>query len=207
VAARPAGPQNYDEEYGGEDGEPELVPAEELDLSGMVCESWQDGYVYCEPEGAKGEAGDGDYEDEYGTDFDQLIRDLPQALSGAWPHSGTPFEVVGSSGVALLVLALCLLAPRVVRRLLYPVAAAGTMALTLYAAHALVLKYVEYEDMNRLFWFCVLGALVFAVLWRRWRRQGPAEWLMSTVSQRASSARVRGTAPSEVPAPRGGGDG
>ncbi|MFJ7043681.1 hypothetical protein ACIQVC_09825 [Streptomyces sp. NPDC101112] len=44
-----------------------------------------------------------------GKGLGELVRGLPGALTGARPRSGTPFDVIGSSRVALLVLSLCLL--------------------------------------------------------------------------------------------------
>ncbi|CAM00652.1 putative membrane protein YeiB [Saccharopolyspora erythraea NRRL 2338] len=65
----------------------------------------------------------------------------PDWLLGATPHSGTSFELAGSLGIALVVLATCLeLADRAGRWLL-PLARAGSMALSLYALHALVMAW------------------------------------------------------------------
>lgn len=105
-------------------------------------------------------------------------------LIGASPHGGTVFEAVGSSGVALVVVGLCLLAPHVIQRGLYPVRAAGTMALTLYAMHALALYFIPWQvrGLHVYAWFAAAG-LVFAVAWRAWRTQGPLEHLLARVSR------------------------
>ncbi|MEU6128587.1 heparan-alpha-glucosaminide N-acetyltransferase domain-containing protein [Saccharopolyspora sp. NPDC047091] len=65
----------------------------------------------------------------------------PQLLLAARAHSGSSFELIASLGIAVAVLALCLeLADRYERPLL-PLIKAGTMALTLYALHALVMSW------------------------------------------------------------------
>ncbi|MBB1255985.1 heparan-alpha-glucosaminide N-acetyltransferase domain-containing protein [Streptomyces alkaliterrae] len=169
---------------------PDPVSPEEIDFSGLMCSEYEEGYVSCEPEETADGEGDGGGEESFG----ELFRSLPESLAGWEPHSGTPFEVVGSSGVALLILGLCLLAPSFVRRPLYPVAAAGSMALTLYAGHAIALKIAADNDVEQSakgFALLTLGALVFAVVWRRWLKQGPLERLLTSLSKRATRATVR----------------
>ena len=59
-------------------------------------------------------------------------------------HTGTPFDAMHTLGVAMAVLGAVLLVTklRVARRLLWPVGVAGTMTLTIYSVHALVLNRV-----------------------------------------------------------------
>ncbi|WP_277207471.1 heparan-alpha-glucosaminide N-acetyltransferase domain-containing protein [Isoptericola croceus] len=162
------------------------VPGETIDLSDSTCYPDTEGFVYCEPS-SRSESGADEWDDEKGKGLDLSVG--LTTLVGAEPHSGTTFEVVGSSGVALLLIGLCLLAPRPVRRVLHPVAAAGTMALTLYALHivALSLGGPWVEDRTTLFFgLLVAGALVVAVVWKRWLGQGPLERLVSVVSRRGA---------------------
>lgn len=65
----------------------------------------------------------------------------PEWLLAANAHSGTSFELLGSGGIALVILALCLELADRTGRALTPLAKAGSMALTLYAAHALALTW------------------------------------------------------------------
>ena len=108
-------------------------------------------------------------------------------------HSGSSAEVVGSGGVAVAIVGgLSLLdsasgpgerVARVLRVILSPVAAAGSMALTLYTAHAVVLAIVRataelperWQVPDWLFPALAVGALLFAVLWRRLLGAGPLE--------------------------------
>ncbi|MBE9374470.1 DUF1624 domain-containing protein [Saccharopolyspora sp. HNM0983] len=67
--------------------------------------------------------------------------DEPTALLGTTAHSGTTLELLSAAGTGLVILAACLELADRLGLLLRPVAAAGSMALTLYAAHALVLTW------------------------------------------------------------------
>ena len=54
-------------------------------------------------------------------------------LTGAEPHSGTTFEMVGSTGVAVLVIVVCLVLRRAAAGAGHrPVAAVGALALSVY---------------------------------------------------------------------------
>lgn len=65
----------------------------------------------------------------------------PELLLSAMAHTGTTFELLGSLGIALTVLAACLAVADRAGRVLFPLTAAGSMALTLYVVHALVLAW------------------------------------------------------------------
>jgi uncharacterized membrane protein YeiB len=65
----------------------------------------------------------------------------PDWLLATTAHSGTTFELLDSGGIALVILAVCLELADRTGRALKPLAAAGSMALTLYAIHALVLSW------------------------------------------------------------------
>lgn len=126
-------------------------------------------------------------------------------------HSGTIAEVVGSGGVAVAIVGgLSLLdsatgagerAARILRLVLAPVAAAGSMALTLYTAHALVLAIIRWtaerpepwQPPDATFPALAIGALVFATLWRRLVGTGPLELGLRALTRLAlrSSARPR----------------
>ncbi|WP_433871733.1 heparan-alpha-glucosaminide N-acetyltransferase domain-containing protein [Saccharopolyspora sp. CA-218241] len=67
--------------------------------------------------------------------------DHPEWLLAGVAHSGTTFELAGSGGIALVVLAMCLELADRTGRVLLPLAWAGSMALTLYALHALVMTW------------------------------------------------------------------
>jgi uncharacterized membrane protein YeiB len=115
------------------------------------------------------------------------------------PHRGTTFEIVGSTGVAVAVLAVCLALAerggRVTAAVLAPFAAVGALAASLYAAHIAVIALLDggvpsWRDApwtgTALF---LAGAIVIAVLWRRLIGRGPVEWLLHTLSTLAGNPR------------------
>lgn len=124
-----------------------------------------------------------------------LDRELDQSRFGnvptdtAWwlavdaPHTTTPLDLVATGGAALVVLGLALLLVRTpLRLLLTPLAAAGSMPLSLYTAHVLVLATTDSDDPTRYYLLQVAAALVLAVLWRRWVGRGPLELLLALLT-------------------------
>jgi len=107
-------------------------------------------------------------------------------LATVEPHSGSPFEVVGSTGFALAVLALCLLVAPVARRALYPLAAVGSMALSAYTAHVVIVYFIGdsafTQGDNGLYLAFVVGALVLCTIWALLLGRGPLERLLTWVS-------------------------
>jgi uncharacterized membrane protein YeiB len=145
---------------------------------------------------------------ERGTTPTELLWDSNPVNSWWWlalrvHHSGTPLDMLGTLGSAIAVLGAVLLVCklRVAQRLLRPVALAGSMTLTVYSAHALVLAWIDPGETDHLLalWLgLVIGAVVFAVLWNRWMGQGPLERLVAIPADRARRAvLVRGQARTE----------
>lgn len=102
------------------------------------------------------------------------------------PHSGSPFEVVGSAGFAIAVLGVCLLVSRVIRLPLLPIAAVGAMALSVYTAQivaiaALGIAVPGNEDNQWWGWF-TLAALAACTAWALLVGKGPLEWMLTLVS-------------------------
>ncbi|OLT13705.1 hypothetical protein BJF78_21265 [Pseudonocardia sp. CNS-139] len=101
------------------------------------------------------------------------------------PHSHTPVDLVHTLGSAMAVLgaALLLTRVRVLARALSPLAAAGSMVLTLYSAHLVLLATgVLREQPGLLLVLMIVGAAGFAVLWRRRLGQGPLERVVAAAS-------------------------
>jgi uncharacterized membrane protein len=98
-------------------------------------------------------------------------------LTTAAPHSSTPLDLAQTTGSAMLVVGLCLLASMAAPRVLGVVFAAGTMTLTLYSLHlvALDLGLGPPPDTAGLFWAHVAGATAFGALWRVTLGRGPLE--------------------------------
>jgi hypothetical protein len=116
------------------------------------------------------------------------------------PHSHTPIDLVHTLGSAIAVVGAALLVTRVrvVARVLSPVAAAGTMVLTLYSAHLLFLATGLLGDSSvALYLAMAVGGLAFAAAWRRWIGQGPLERVIAAA---AGAARRRVAARSSTAA-------
>ncbi|MER5733847.1 DUF418 domain-containing protein [Streptomyces sp. NPDC002138] len=122
----------------------------------------------------------------------------PSQLLSASPHSGTTLDIIGSVGVALLVIvgATVLMdrLPRL-RRLAKPVIAVGAMSLTAYVGHFVVQSAlgVPAGESSPASWAPVLafilGAIVFAALWSRFFRRGPLESLLHAATKPANHVR------------------
>lgn len=108
----------------------------------------------------------------------------PWWLAVAAPHSSTPLDLLHTIGTALAVLGLMLLLARVAARLLVPIAAAGSMTLTLYFVHAAALGTpLGPADPAQLLGVHVAAALVLASAWRATLGRGPLERLTATLAQ------------------------
>jgi uncharacterized membrane protein YeiB len=117
-------------------------------------------------------------------------RSFLALLSGASAHSGTTFEIVGSTGVALAVIAVCLVIADRLRTVVLPLAAVGSMALTVYIGSVLavwVTPDLEYRD-NVPWLIYVCGALAFCTAWRLVMGRGPVERLLTWSSALAAGA-------------------
>ncbi|MEU6799460.1 DUF418 domain-containing protein [Streptomyces neyagawaensis] len=120
-------------------------------------------------------------------------------LLAAEPHTGSTFDLIGSLGIAITVL-LCLTVALdrlpVLRRLAAPVIAVGTMSLTLYVGHILVILALPGEPATPpqsasagLLLAFVLGATLFAATWSRFFRRGPLEYLLNNATRLANRVR------------------
>ncbi|WP_130294593.1 heparan-alpha-glucosaminide N-acetyltransferase domain-containing protein [Pseudonocardia sediminis] len=111
------------------------------------------------------------------------------------PHSGTPLDLVQTIGSALGVLGLALLLTHVPGRLigyvLRPVAAAGSMTLTLYTLSLLYMNS-GLDDFDPVpgYVFQVVAAMLIGVAWKRAVGRGPLEAAVSMLSH-AARDRVR----------------
>lgn len=111
-------------------------------------------------------------------------------------HSATPLDLLHTTGTAMLVLGLALLAGQAAPRLLARVFAAGTMTLTLYTAHVLALallteKGIGPERGTQLYAVHAVAALVLAALWAAAFGSGPLERLTTSGSRAAARVLVR----------------
>ncbi|MGK9462046.1 DUF418 domain-containing protein [Streptomyces sp. G6] len=119
-------------------------------------------------------------------------------LLSAGPHSGTTFDIIGSVGVAILVIvSATALMDRLplLRRLAKPITAVGAMSLTAYVGHFVVQSVAGMPtgQSSQVSWVpvvtFVLGAIVFAAVWSRFFRRGPLESLLNAATKPAKYVR------------------
>ncbi len=121
-------------------------------------------------------------------------------------HSGSTAEVIASGGLAVAIIGLSTLlgtlpepAGHGIRFVLFPVAAAGGMALSLYTAQAIALTIVR--EANRIDaerWIypdatlpvLIVSALVIGTLWRLFLGAGPLERALRWLTSRPAAERV-----------------
>ncbi|WP_371657394.1 DUF418 domain-containing protein [Streptomyces sp. NBC_00280] len=114
-----------------------------------------------------------------------IFGDTPAGMLASAPHSEATLSIVGATGVAILVITVCLAAmdalPRL-RRLAKPVIAAGTMSLTAYVYHIVAIWLLDTESLTVQPLYILLGFVisvaVLATVWSRFFQRGPLESLM-----------------------------
>lgn len=116
-----------------------------------------------------------------------------QAFLDAAPHSNSLLETLGNLGFSMIIVSLFLLGSRPLTIALFPLAAMGSMALSIYSLHVFWVSVVTLGQLPPVPSFLVMLS-IFAVLscaWRFWLGRGPLERLLHWASHRA--ARVAPT--------------
>jgi hypothetical protein len=130
----------------------------------------------------------------YGTGLAMwMIRYLEWADPQA--HSKTAFETLGNVGVACVVIGVSCWLAGLLPRVTWPLAAAGSMTLTLYSAQivmiALVGSPIVYQPTNSAWIALCLVSVAFACVWR-WRAgQGPLENVFTVASTAIADSDAR----------------
>ena len=116
-------------------------------------------------------------------------------LATVSPHSSTPLDLAFTIGVGLSVLGVCILIGRTTATALRPLAAAGSMTLTLYGLHLLMLSSPLMPDSNGASFLLQVGVVVaFGLLWARYHARGPLEEVVAAATGAARRAVLRGAA-------------
>ncbi|MCU1692827.1 MAG: putative rane protein [Frankiales bacterium] len=118
--------------------------------------------------------------------FGNVPTSTPWWLAVDAPHASTPPDLLLTTGTSLLVLGLALLVCTrpVVARLLRPLAAAGSMTLTLYVVHVVVVAATSGGSPALLWSVQVVAFWLFAVGWLRLFPRGPLETVVAEASRR-----------------------
>jgi uncharacterized membrane protein YeiB len=118
------------------------------------------------------------------------VSGIPAWLLVASPHSQTTPSVLANTGVALAVVAACLIGTSRSARLRWvttPVSAVGSIALTVYVGHIVAIKALGTRDLPDsaalpVFLCFAAAAMLFALVWTRFFRRGPLEYLMHALT-------------------------
>jgi uncharacterized membrane protein YeiB len=96
----------------------------------------------------------------------------------------------------LVVVAVCILVGRATTALLRPLAAAGSMTLTLYSLHLLLLSSPDLPGGSSGFVLQSAVVVVFALVWSHYHARGPLEEIVARLSGAARRAVQHGRGPS-----------
>ncbi len=104
-------------------------------------------------------------------------------LAVAAPHSGTPLDLLHTTGTSMAAIGVCLLAVPLAPRVLAVVFAAGAMTLTLYSLHVtLRIPPLWSGDGVPVFARHVVLVLAVGAVFRLMGRSGPLEWLVARIA-------------------------
>jgi uncharacterized membrane protein YeiB len=110
------------------------------------------------------------------------------------PHADSTLEVAGNTGVAFVVIAVCLVVAERWPRVVYPLAATGALALTAYSTHIVVIALMGDEVVREPRVSVHLGflvtTLVLTSLWRALVGRGPLERAMHEISSGVAASVV-----------------
>jgi hypothetical protein len=99
------------------------------------------------------------------------------------PHSGTPIDLVHTTGTALAVIGLCLVIAQAARPAIAWLAGAGGMTLSLYTAHVMgMATELGFDNRPALYVWHAVTALLVGAIWRYWVGRGPLETLSANIS-------------------------
>lgn len=189
-------------------GDITLTPGAEVNLNGLVCEDYGDDFISCYPEGDFEEKSFVDsFEDSgsngWATYIEEVSVENPgltmlSALMSGSPHSGGTMEILGSGGLAMALVGLLALTRQALRHVLLPLAAVGSMPLTAYSAHVVVIWIVlgpgGWGEGTGLFWGLTVGLLVACTAWTLLAGRGPLERVTGWGAGRLVDSRQHGTA-------------
>ncbi|HEU0040977.1 MAG TPA: heparan-alpha-glucosaminide N-acetyltransferase domain-containing protein [Jiangellaceae bacterium] len=108
-------------------------------------------------------------------------------LTIASPHSGTGFDLLHTIGSAAAVLGLMLLIAKWSRGILLPLSTTGSMTLTLYSLHVVLLATILPRTTEHAFLVHVAIAIAIAVPWRTLVGRGPLEALAAAAAANAGN--------------------
>ncbi|KHL13186.1 uncharacterized protein DUF1624 [Mumia flava] len=112
-------------------------------------------------------------------------------LGIASPHSGAPPDLLHTLGTAVAVIGVMLLLEHAIGRVLWPVAAIGSMTFTLYSLHVVLVATLLPRAVDDALLLHVAIAAAVAIPWRRWVGRGPLEALAARAAWAAREEVAR----------------
>ena len=120
------------------------------------------------------------------------------AVGATWasvaPHSNTSFEIIGNTGVALVAIGMCVATTRPSLGIL-PLLAFGSMSLTMYTAHVLIIAFVGgqivWQPSNVALVAMTMVLIAAATVWRIAVGAGPLERVLTRASTAVADALAR----------------
>jgi hypothetical protein len=121
-------------------------------------------------------------------------------LASAAPHSGTPLDLLHTSGVAAAVVGACLLLGKLADwldlDLLLPLRAAGAMTLTLYSVHIWVVSVFYLKPLpagwteDGIYFAHAAGAILVGIVFILLKWRGPLEYVGHAATQLGRSGQI-----------------
>ncbi|KJK47742.1 hypothetical protein UK23_19505 [Lentzea aerocolonigenes] len=117
---------------------------------------------------------------ENGEPMGAVPTDSALRLLGSESHSGVPFEIVGAVGVAIIALVGSLFLAEKLPKWCLPVTAVGSMSLTAYVLHVIAIDATGSQPGAPVYVLLafIAGVVAFALVWSRFFRRGPLEFLL-----------------------------
>lgn len=119
-----------------------------------------------------------------------LPTDSPWWLGINSAHTGAPLDLLSTAALALLVIGLFLTLAMAMGSGLRPLAAPGSMTLTLYTAHVLLIGPTSELPDVAAFALHVVVLIGFALLWSSRFSKGPLEWVVATITKAVTPAKT-----------------
>lgn len=131
-----------------------------------------------------------------------LPTNSPWWLTVLAPHTTTPFDLLFTMGIAVAVLGVCLILAFVYPHVVRPIGRFGSMPLSIYAAHLLLLliPYLNEDGGIAAFFGQLLILGLFAFVWTRFFRRGPLETVLWWVARATTRLVERRPAATREPA-------
>ena len=119
-----------------------------------------------------------------------------QLILGTSPMPPLPIYMISGSSVAIFIISICILISRKFKNtfIIKALTKTGQLALTFYVAHVILgMGLIEMISSKKLGEYSLnfsilyglifsLGCIVFAIIWTKYKKSGPLEWIMRKIT-------------------------